>query len=114
MTTSEQPALDGTIPAAAPVRRRVDNYETWIDEVRPTFETVARSGRRFTSYEIADEYDLPEPPNPKSHWGTFVHRLAGDGLIEHVGFEETARPTGEHSAVKVWRGTRATRQGRAA
>jgi hypothetical protein len=93
-----------------PVRARAEEYEAWCDEIRPVFERVATTRRSWTSFEIADEYDLPDPPNPKSHWGSFVHSLAADGLIEHVGYDETTRPGGDGSAVKVWRGTRAARR----
>lgn len=113
MTAGVQPALDGTVPVAPRVLaaiRRAANYQTWLDEIRPVFEQVARSGRRFTSWEIAEEHDLPEPPNPRSHWGRAVHQFASEDLIECVGYEETARPEGGHSAVKVWRGTRAARR----
>lgn len=117
MTAGVQPALDGTIPPAprvlAAIRRTAD-YQTWLDEVRPVFEAFARTGRRATSYEIAEEYDLPEPPNPKAHWGQAVHHFASTELIECVGYDDTTRPGGDHSAVKVWRGTRAARRGRAA
>lgn len=105
---AQQPTLDGTMPAPAL------DYQTWADLVEPTFITVARTDREWTSYEIAHEYGLPEPPKPESHWGSFVHRLARRGVIEHCGWDETSRPTGEHSGVKVWRGTRAAQAGRVA
>lgn len=115
MTAPTATPLPGMPEPPAPAGRpRADDYETWCDQVRPVFERVAATRRRFTSYEIADEYELPDPPNPRSHWGSFVHTLAADGLIEHVGYDDTVRPGGEHSAVKVWRGTRGVRQGRAA
>ena len=103
-----QPTLDGSLPAIAP------DYPTWVDLVEPTFITVARTDREWTSYEIAREYSLPEPPKPETHWGSFVHRLASRGVIEHCGWDETSRPSGEHSGVKVWRGTPAAQAGRVA
>ncbi|MBC2903189.1 hypothetical protein [Streptomyces cupreus] len=105
--TAIQPALDGTIPTTS-------SYAEWVDDVRPAFVTAARSGRRFTTYEIAKEHELPEPPNPRADWGNFAQSLVRDGLIEHVDFERSSRPTGERSAVSVWRGTPAARAGRVA
>ena len=110
-----QPTLDGTIPP--PPRdlaaiRRVEDYHAWFEDITPRFEDFARSGERLTCYEIAERYDLPEPPNPKSHWGRAVHHYASHDLIECVGYDDTTRPGGADSAVKVWRGTRAARQGR--
>ena len=103
---AQQPTLDGTLPT--------DTYAKWADQVEPTFVTVARTDREWTSYEIAHEYGLPEPPKPKAHWGSFVHRLAARGVIEHCGWDRSSRPTGERSAVAVWRGTPAARAGRIA
>lgn len=108
MTAPVQPALDGSVPAPA-----VD-YHSWCDAVRPAFVAAARTGRLFTSYDIAKDNDLPEPPNPKADWGNLVLSLVRDRLIEHVTFDRSSRPTGERSAVGVWRGTRAAQAGRVA
>ncbi|MGW4670126.1 hypothetical protein [Streptomyces sp. NPDC004324] len=105
---AQQPTLDGTIPAPAL------DYPSWVDRIRPAFTAAARTGRRFTTYEIAKDNDLPEPGNPRADWGNAVQSFVRDGLIEHCGFDRSSRPTGEHSAVSVWRGTRAARAGRIA
>lgn len=105
---AHQPQLDGTLPAPA------TDYHTWVGLVRPAFVEAARTGRLFTSYEVARDNDLPEPPNSRADWGNLVLALARDGLIEHVTFDRSSRPTGEKSAVAVWRGTRAAQAGRAA
>lgn len=109
MTTPIQPALDGTVPAPSSL-----DYHSWCDLVRPAFVAAARTGRLFTSYEIAHDGDLPEPPNPRADWGNLVNSLVRDHVIEHVTFDRSQRPTGEKSAVHVWRGTRAAQAGRAA
>ncbi|NUQ95355.1 MAG: hypothetical protein HOY79_01895 [Streptomyces sp.] len=106
--TAQQPTLDGTVPTVAP------DYHTWCDQVRPAFVAAARTGRLFTSYEVAKDNDLPEPPNPRADWGNLVLALVRDRLIEHVTFDRSSRPTGERSAVAVWRGTRAAQAGRIA
>jgi hypothetical protein len=108
MPRAQQPTLDGTLPQPTP------DYATWVDTVWPTFTTVAATGRRFTTYEIAHEYELPEPPNPRADWGNLAQLLARHRVIEHCGFDRSSRPTGEKSAVAVWRGTPAAQQGRAA
>lgn len=104
-----QPQLDGTLPPAPAA-----DYHAWVDLVRPAFIAAARSGRLFTSYEVVKDNDLPEPPNARADWGNLVLALVRDGLIEHVTFDRSSRPTGERSAVAVWRGTRAAQAGRAA
>lgn len=103
-----QPTLDGTLPTPT------TDYPTWVDTVRPAFVEAARSGERFTSYEIAKTNNLPEPANPKASWGHLVQALVRDGVIEQCGWDESSRPSGGHSGVKVWRGTRAARAGRIA
>ncbi|MFD5709533.1 hypothetical protein ACFWHW_03910 [Streptomyces pharetrae] len=103
-----QPAIDGTLPVQAA------DYHAWADQCRPAFVAAARTGRMFTSYEIARDNDLPEPPNPRADWGNLVLSLVRDGLIEHVAFDRSRRPTGERSAVAVWRGTRAAQAERVA
>jgi hypothetical protein len=103
-----QPTLDGTLPTPT------TDYPTWCDTVRPAFVAAARTGRLFTSYEIAKANELPEPPNPRADWGNLVLSLVRDRLIEHVTFDRSSRPTGERSAVAVWRGTRAAQAGRIA
>lgn len=104
--TAIQPALDGTVPEQAL------DYASWVDAIRPAFVTAARSGRRFTTYEIAREHEVPEPPNPRADWGNATQLFVRDGLIEHCGWDRSSRPTGEKSAVAVWRGTRAAQAGR--
>ncbi|MFF8997100.1 hypothetical protein ACF1GW_30800 [Streptomyces achromogenes] len=108
MTAPVQPALDGSAPAPA-----VD-YHSWVDLVRPAFVAAAQTGRRFTTYEVAKDADLPEPTNPRADWGNLTQALVRQGVIEHCGFDRSLRPTGEHSAVSVWRGTRAAQAGRIA
>ena len=41
MTASVQPALDGSVPKSRS-QERIDNYETWVERVRPTYVAVAK------------------------------------------------------------------------
>lgn len=107
---AQQPTLDGTLPTDTSGY----SYAEWAELVRPYFVAAARSGRRFTSYEIAEEHRLPEPPKPACDWGNFVQSLARDRLIEEAGTDRSARRTSERSRVGVWRGTRAAQAGRVA
>jgi hypothetical protein len=106
----QQPTLDGALPDPASGL----TYTEWCDLVRPAFVEAARSGRLFTSFEIAEENKLPEPPKPACDWGNFVQSLAREGLIEDVSSVRSVRPTSERSRVGVWRGTRAAQAGRVA
>ena len=107
--TALQPTLDGTMPAPTEL-----TYAEWVDRIRPAFVEIAKTGRRFTTYEVAKDNDLPEPPNPRADWGNATQLFVREHLIEHCGFDRSSRPTGEHSAVSVWRGTRAAQAGRIA
>ena len=106
---AQQPTLDGTMPGPDEL-----TYAEWVDRIWPAFVAAARSGREFTTYEIARDADLPEPPNPRADWGNAVQLFVRQQLIEHVAFDRSRRPTGERSAVGVWRGTHAAREGRVA
>lgn len=107
---AQQPTLDGTLPTPASGL----SYAEWVDRIRPAFVAEARTGRRFTTYEVAKDYGLPEPANPRADWGNAVQTFAREGLIEDAGTDRSARPTSERSRVGVWRGTRAAQAGRAA
>lgn len=106
---AQQPTLDGTMPPTAEL-----SYAEWVDHIRPAFVEIAKTGRRFTTFEVAKEKDLPEPRCPRADWGNAAQAFARQGLIEHCGYDRTSRPTGEKSAVAVWRGTRAAQAGRVA
>lgn len=112
MTAPVQPALDGTVPEPkkTTARRRVEDFEAWLNEIRPAFERAARSNREFTAYSVADGNDLPDPRDPQSQWGRAMTILRDEGLIETAGWAMTNRPTAHHSGVRTWRGTAAARR----
>ena len=103
--THIQPAFDGTeLTAAAPAksRRVMDDYEAWVDEVWPAFVEAADSGQPFTLDAIARDKNLPDPPHPKSQWGSLPRRLQDEGIIRHHGYGPSERC--RHSLVYVWIG----------
>lgn len=102
--THIQPVFDGSqLEAGAPaVRRVMDDYDAWIDEVWPAFVAAADSGQPFTIDSVARAKDLPDPPHPKSQWGSLPARLQDAGLIRHHGYGPSARC--RKSLVYVWIG----------
>ncbi|MCX4232095.1 hypothetical protein [Streptomyces ortus] len=103
--THIQPAFDGTkMIAAAPAvsRRIVDDYEAWVDEVWPAFVAAADTGQPFTIDEVARKNKLPDPPRPKSMWGSLPIRLQNAGIVRHHGAATSARAG--HSMVHQWIG----------
>jgi hypothetical protein len=86
------------------------DYETWEALVRPVFEQAAATGRPFLCWVVADDHNLPHPPNQRLDWARLVKALRHDGLICWSGYG-AAR---DGSAVKEWRGTSAARRGVAA
>jgi len=100
-----QPAFDGTelaAPAPAATRRVIDDYEAWVDEVWPAFVEAADTRLPFTIDEVARAKQLPDPPRPKSQWGSLPARLQNEGIIRHHGFGGSVRA--HHSLVHVWIG----------
>lgn len=99
-----QPAFDGSqFEAAAPTTRHVmDDYDAWVDEVTPAYVEAADTGRPFTIDEVARKKQLPDPPKPKSQWGSLPARLQDAGIIRHHGFGGSERA--HQSLVHVWIG----------
>ena len=103
--THIQPAFDGIhLAAAAPAtaRRVMDDYEAWVDEVTPFYEAAADTRQPFTIDEIASRHHLPDPPKPKSMWGSLPRRLLDAGIIQHAGASTSARAG--YSMVHRWIG----------
>lgn len=103
--THIQPVFDGNqleAPAPAATRRVIDDYEAWVDEVWPHYVAAADSGLPFTVDQVAREKDLPDPPHPKSQWGSLPARLQQAGLIRHYGYGPSTRC--RKSLVYVWIG----------
>jgi hypothetical protein len=100
-----QPAFDGMhleAPAPAKSRRIVDDYEAWVDEVWPAFVAAADTGQPFMVDAVARENNLPDPPSPKSQWGSLPGRLLDAGIIRHHDYGQSARC--RRSLVHVWIG----------
>lgn len=89
-------------PAPAATRRVIDDYEAWLDEVIPAYTTAADTGQPFTIDSVAREHNLPDPPRPKSQWGSLPARLQDAGIIRHHGYGSSARC--RRSLVYVWIG----------
>jgi len=109
MTATVQPALDGSVPKSRS-QQRIEDYETWVEIVRPTYLEVARTGQPFLFWKIAEQYELPDPPDRDHDWGRFAASLHKDGITRTNGFGLTR----DKSSVRRWRGTVAAMQGRAA
>ncbi|MEV6580205.1 hypothetical protein AB0M92_18805 [Streptomyces sp. NPDC051582] len=110
--TSIQPALDGTVPTPKipAARRKAEDYETWIDEVWPKYLEAAASGRTYTIFEIADQHQLAEPPDPAHHWGRLATLLREAGYHRPAGWTTSSRPSSHHSGLRTWKGTAAARR----
>lgn len=108
MTVNVQPTLDGSVPKSR-TQQRIDDYDTWVELVRPTFVEVAQAGTTFLFWKIAEQYDLPDPPDRDHDWGRFAASLHKDGVTRTAGFGLTR----DKSGVRRWQGTRAAIEGRA-
>ena len=77
---------------------------------------VARRAKRpghFTTFEVATEAQLPEPPHP-SLWGIGTGIAHREGLIVSVAAGPSLRPRTNRSLVRVWLGARFAERGEAA
>jgi hypothetical protein len=108
LATSGRAPLPGMPVPPAP------DFESWLAAVRPAFEAAAATGRAFTTYEIADTHQLPDPPDRAHHWGRLMNLFAAEGWIRPAGWAASDRPTTRHSGVRTWRGTAAARKKAAA
>jgi hypothetical protein len=103
--THIQPVFDGNqLEASAPAktRRVMDDYEAWVDEVTPYYVAAADTRQPFTIDEVARRHQLPDPPHPKSQWGSLPRRLQDAGIMRHHGFGGSQRA--HQSLVHVWIG----------
>jgi hypothetical protein len=107
--TTVQPALDGTIPTSR-ARQRADDYETWVEAVRPALIEAAKADKPFLFWQILRDPALPLAPDPAHDPGRLAATLHRDGITRTAGYGKTR----DKSAVQRWRGTRALIEGRVA
>jgi hypothetical protein len=100
------------VPAAV---QRAEDYETWINAVRPAFVRAADSGEPFTISQIAAANKLPDPPNPQAQWGQLPKLLRAEGLIRgYAATGNSVRRTVHSSLVHMWIGVPADQRAEAA
>ena len=114
MTVTATPLPGMPEPPVPPAVQRAEDYETWLAAVRPAFEAAAATGQPFTTYGIAHDHHLPEPPDSAHQWGRLMNLLKEEGWVRTAGWAQSDRPTTRHSGVRTWRGTRAAQRGVAA
>jgi hypothetical protein len=76
----------------------------WWSTAMQAVESMAATGRVFQMHEVATEFALQDPDNPRCRWGALAaacHRL---GIIAPVGVTESTRPTAARSLVRTWAG----------
>jgi hypothetical protein len=84
--------------------QNVDSW--WWSYAMQAVESMAATGRVFQMHQVADEYSLQDPDNPRARWAALAaaaHRL---GIIAPVGVTESTRPTAARSLVRTWVGAR--------
>lgn len=77
----------------------------WLRVVIAALARRAAKPGTFTTYEVARDEQLPEPPH-HTLWGTAVHLARVEGLITSVAATPSLRPRTNSSLVRVWRGSR--------
>ncbi|MFJ7269365.1 hypothetical protein ACIQV3_22435 [Streptomyces sp. NPDC099050] len=107
--TAVQPALDGTIPTSR-ARQRADDYDSWVDAVRPALIKAAKTDKPFLFWHILRDPSLPLAPDPAHDPGRLAASLHRDGITRCAGYGKTL----DRSCVQRWRGSRALLEGRVA
>lgn len=104
-------------PPTPPAVQRAEDYEDWVKAVWPAFVAAADCGQPFTTSEIQQRNNLPDPPNPQAQWGSLPGRLKAAGLIEEWlgrGSAKSSRRTAHKSRVATWIGVPVERRTEAA
>jgi len=87
----------------AGLARATDNRDPW--SWYPALEAVtaeAASGRTFEAFDLEERYGVTlDHPN---RWGALFSSAAGQGLIEHVGYAKSRRPSRSGGLCRTWRG----------
>jgi hypothetical protein len=87
-----------------PAVQRAEDYETWIAGIWPTFIRAADSGEPFTTSEIQERHQLPDPPDPAHHWGHLALRLQAQRIVREFSTDRSRRKTVHKSRVTLWIG----------
>lgn len=82
-------------------------HDAWLDAARTEVETLARTGREFTTDDV---WTALEPLDVETHepraMGAVIRGAAHDGLIERTGaFIESERVEAHRNPKAVWIGT---------
>ena len=94
------------------LQRASDNRDPWTwHPAMAALKQLAATGETFESYDLSDQFGvyLDSP----YRYGALFSSAARSGLIEHVGYTVSRRPTRSGGITRTWRGTAAAR-GRAA
>ena len=78
--------------------------EEWKDAVDAVIARLAATGEKFTADNVRAA-GVGEPHHPNA-WGARFTAARRKGLVERIGFDESARPAGHARAVAVWRGVK--------
>ncbi len=81
--------------------RNADDW--WMHTAMQAVRAMARTGREFQAFDVAETYHVPEPDHP-NRWGALLTRAAREGLIVATGAAPSRRPATARSLTKTWRG----------
>jgi hypothetical protein len=76
----------------------------WWSCAMQAVESMAATGRNFQAHDVAEEFALIDPDDPRCRWGALMgaaHRL---GIVEPFGVAMSSRRTVNGSLVRTWRG----------
>ena len=97
------PSVPGTVVRVTPTASA--ERAEWISRFVDAIARRAALPGRFTTFEVAAEAQLPDPPSPNLA-GVATGIAHRDGLIVAVAATPSLRPRTSKSLVRVWVGTR--------
>ena len=104
LTLGQEPVVGAVAPEASGVQRAIDRADDWWSSVAMSaLRSLAAGGRPFQAFDLTEQFGCPDPDH-SSRWGGLFRSASASGLIVHVGFTQSRRPTCAGGLCRVWRG----------
>lgn len=75
----------------------------WKSLAQQNFDKLYAAGKKFSSDDVWVGLPNPKDPNQAAAMGSIFSTAARNGIITHVGYRKTARPSAKGRDIKVWK-----------
>jgi len=106
-TGAQQPAEKNSSESTAPTLfDAIENRDMWWHScAMSALRTEAASGRVFGADTLSEVYHLHDPDHP-ARWGALFRSAVAEGIIRHVDYRPSRRPSRQGGVIATWRGVR--------